>query len=374
MSPGETSTMLLKTDGATEVDETLVRRYDRATLETFATTYLAALGASEEEAYVVGTGMVTAACRWHPGKGQGLEKLFRLTEQCRYGGILPRAPFEIVRETRATAVADAHKGFGYAAADRAMRVSIEKARESGVGLVVVRHSNHFGQAGFHAETATKAGMIGVAMTNALAEMAPSGGTTPVLGTNPWGLGVPRKAADPILLDMALSESGQGMILWAHRENKTIPDNWAQTTDGRRSTNAADFIAEDGETFLGTQLPIGDFKGYGLSLFTDVVTGVLSGSLFGADVFRELENHDVGHLLMAIEPSHFLDVDDFHARLEQLVATIRSVEAVEGLEVLLPGEREFRREAACLRDGVPVDHKTVERLRELAVELGVACPF
>ena len=361
-------------DGSLVGDVTLVEYYDRATVEKFAIDYLLALGASAGEAQVVGTGMVTAACRWHPGKGQGLEKLFRLTNQCRCGGIVPNADFETIQETDATALVDAHKGFGYASANRAMRIASEKARGCGIGFVLVRHSNHFGQAGFHAETATKAGMIGIAMTNALAEMAPWGSRTAVLGTNPWGLGVPRKNELPILLDMALSESGQGMIQWAYREKTAIPENWALTEAGHRSANPADFIAADGETFVGTQLPIGGFKGYGLSLFTDIVVGVLSGSLFGTDVFRELENHDVGHCLVAIDPSHFLEEDEFYRRLEELIGQVRAVAPLEGLEVLLPGEREFRREAESLESGVPIDRKTVERLNELAAGLGVPCPL
>jgi LDH2 family malate/lactate/ureidoglycolate dehydrogenase len=355
-------------------NDSLVQRYERSTLQAFATDYLAALGATPEEASVVGTGMVTAAARWHPGKGQGLEKLFRLTEQCKCGGIVPGAPAEVLKETPCSALLDAHKGFGYAAADRAMRLAVEKAGQCGIGVAVVRHSNHFGQAGFHAETATKAGMIGIAMTNALAELAPWGGKTAALGTNPWGLGIPRRSTVPILLDMALSPSGQGMILWAARENRDIPDNWALTLDGRRSTNPTDFIADDGQTFVGTQLPMGDFKGYGLSLFTDVVTGVLGGSLFGTDVFRDITNHDVGHLLMALNPRHFVGEEEFYTGVEELVAQIREVAPLEETTILLPGEREFATEEECSRIGVPVDRSTAVRLKTLAAELGVPCPL
>jgi len=348
--------------------------YPRETLVSFASTYLQALGATEEESAIVADGVVTAAARWHPGKGQGLEKLFRLTQQCANGGVVPGATFEIIRETPATALVDAHKGFGYVSGVRAMRLAARKAQAVGTGSVLVRHSNHFGQAGYHAEVAVKAGMIGLALTNAAAEMAPWGAKTAVVGTNPWGIGIPRATGFPILLDMALSASGRGMVQWAYRANQSIPNHWALTADGRRSTDPGDYIAADGKTFVGTQLPIGDFKGYGLSLFTDILTGVLSGSLFGTQVFTDLSSHDVGHFMFAINPEIYMDRGDFERRTEELVSQIRAAESiVPGEPIYLPGELEFLREQERIAGaGIPVDLGTVEELRRLAHERGVFC--
>jgi len=351
-----------------------VINYPREALVRFARAYLEALGATGEESAIVADGIVTAAARWHPGKGQGLEKLFRLTRQCENGGVVPGAPFEILRETPATALVDAHKGFGYVTGVRAMRLAVSKAQTVGTGSVLIRHSNHFGQAGYHAEVAVKAGMIGWAMTNAAAEMAPWGAKTAVVGTNPWGIGIPRAAGFPILLDMALSASGRGMVQWAHRANQPIPDHWVLTADGRRSTDPGDYIAEDGRTFVGTQLPIGEFKGYGLSLFTDIVTGVLSGSLFGTQVFTDLSNHDVGHFMFALNPEIYMDRNEFDHRIEELVAQIRAAEPIDpDSPIYLPGELEFLREQERMAGGgIPVDAETVEGLRRLAQERSVAC--
>jgi LDH2 family malate/lactate/ureidoglycolate dehydrogenase len=352
-----------------------VPRYPRPLLEDFTIRYLKTLGASTEEARIVSDGIVAAAARWHPGKGQGLEKLFRVTAQCACGGIVPGATFEVVTETPAVALVDAHKGFGYVSAQRAMELALAKAEVVGIGAVLVRHSNHYGQAGYHAETAARRGMIGLVMTNALAEMAPWGARTAVLGTNPWGLAVPRAGHHPIVLDMALTVSGQGMIRWAFREGRPVPDAWALTPDGRRSTDPADFLSPDGVHALGTQLPIGDFKGYGLSLFTDVVAGVLSGSLFGTQVFADLANHDVGHFVLALNPTTFMPQALFEARLAALIAQVKEAAPIEpDGTVYLPGELEFRREEEAARLGVPVDLATVERLRTLAAERGVDCPL
>jgi LDH2 family malate/lactate/ureidoglycolate dehydrogenase len=259
-----------------------VLRYKRETLIKFCKDYLNVLGASEEEAEIVADGIVNAASRWHPGKGQGLEKLFRLTIQTEGGGIVNNAEFEILTDTPAVAHVDGHKGYGYVVATKAMRLAIDKASKVGIGAVVVRHSNHYGQAGYHAETATKAGMLGIVMTNAKAELAPWGAKTPIAGTNPWGLGIPRDKDFPFLLDLALSMSGEGMVKWAYREGVEIPDNFVLTKEGKRSTNPADYIEETpgGLVFHGTQMPMGEFKGFGLAFFTEVLSAVLSGSLFG----------------------------------------------------------------------------------------------
>ncbi|MBI1295670.1 hypothetical protein GC175_12020 [bacterium] len=352
-----------------------VNYYPRETLIEFAVAYLQRLGASTEEAAIVADGIVTAAGRWHPGKGQGLEKLFRLTIQCENGGIQPGAEFEVINETPAIAHVDGHKGFGYVVADKAMHLAIGKAQNVGVGCVVVCHSNHFGQAGYHAETAAKAGMIGLVMTNAAAEMAPWGAKKAVLGTNPWGIGIPRADAPPILLDMALTTSGRGMVMWAHREGQAIPDNWMLTTEGRRSTNPADFFSADENAIVGTQYPIGEFKGYGLSLFTDVVTGVMSGALFGMSCFTDITNHDVGHFFLAINPDMFMGRDQFNTRLAQLIAEIKQAEPIDpDGEIYLPGELEFRTQAERRTTGIPIDSATVDKLRVLAAERNVDCPL
>jgi LDH2 family malate/lactate/ureidoglycolate dehydrogenase len=355
------------------MDELMVSHYTREALARFANDFLLALGATSAEAIVVADGLVTAASRWHPGKGQGLEKLLLLKEQCENGGVRPNAPFEVLRESPATALIDANRGFGYANAARAMNLAVEKARAGGVGSVMVRHSNHFGQAGYHAEIATKSGMIGIAMTNAAPELAPWGGRSPVLGTNPWGLGVPRLEAFPIISDMALSESGQGMVIWAAREGLEIPSNWVLTRDGRRSNDPNDFVDDKTKEFSGTQLPIGGFKGYGLSLFTDIVAGVLSGSFFGVDVFADPANHDIGHFMLAIDPEFFMSRDEFSERVELLCSWVKGADRIDGdSEILLPGEREFRNEDRCLESGIPVDRNAIEKLEEAAHALNI--PF
>jgi LDH2 family malate/lactate/ureidoglycolate dehydrogenase len=345
-----------------------VRSYPEALLRQFVVDFLVGLGASQEEARIVADGLTTASLWWHPGQGQGLEKLIRYHRRVKNGGIVPGARMEWVKDGPSHALLDAGKGFGYVAAHRAMERAVTKAREDAVALVGVRNSNHFGIAGYHALQAARAGMIGWAFTNAGAEMAPTGSAKAVLGTNPWGIAVPRANQPPIVLDMALTMSGKGMMRWYDRAGKSMPESWALTPEGRRTTIPA-------EAMSSALLPIGEYKGYGLSLVTDILTGVMTGALFGLNVFQEDTNFDVGHVMMAINPDGFIGRPEFERRLEELLEEVKMAPPVDPKRpVMLPGEREWARMEERRRKGVPISRETVERLRELAEDLSVDFPL
>lgn len=346
----------------------LVNLYELETLNDFAIDFMKAVGATDEEASIIADGLMTASQWWHPGQGQGLEKLFRYQRRIKGGGIIPNAPMEWITDGPSYALLDAANGFGYVAAYRAMHRAIEKAKNTGVAMVGVRRSNHFGIAGYHALQAAKQGLIGWSFTNARAEMAPWGSTQVILGTNPWGIAIPRKDTHAIVLDMALTMSGKGMMRWYQQEGRDMPDNWALTPDGRVTTDPASAMD-------GPLLPIGEYKGYGLSLITDVLSGVMTGALFGQSVFQDESNYNVGHMMLAVSPSAFMKQDEFDNRLEALVDEIKSAPAIDAKRpVVLPGEIEFQRMSERERDGIPVSKETVEGLRKLAAEIGVDCPL
>lgn len=349
-------------------DKELVNTYGEETLRHFAVDFLQALGADEEEAAIIADGLVTASLWWHPGQGQGLEKLFRYHRRVGNGGIVPQAQMTWVMDGPSYALLDAAKGFGYVAAHRAMQKSVRKAQESGVAMVGVRNSNHFGIAGYHAWQAAKTGLIGWSFTNAKAEMAPWGSAQVVLGTNPWGIAIPRRDAPPVLLDMALTMSGKGMMRWYLQEGRPMPENWALTPDGRTTTDPAGAMD-------GPLLPIGEYKGYGLSLVTDVLSGVMTGALFAGAVFQDDKNYDVGHMMLAIKPDAFLSREQFEQRLEAFVDEVKGAPPIDAERpVRLPGEVEFERMETRRREGIPVSRETVEGLRALAADLNVDFPL
>ena len=341
--------------------------YEEKALRSFAIDFLQALGATQEEARIVTDGLMTASLWWHPGQGQGLEKFFRYYRRVKNGGIVPNAKMSWLQDGPSYALLNAAKGFGYVSASRAMGRAISKAQQTGVGLVGVRNSNHFGIAGYHALQAAKAGLIGWAFTNAKAEMAPWGAVRPVLGTNPWGIAIPRRGEPPIVLDMALTMSGKGMMRWYMQEGKSMPDNWALTPDGQQTTDPA-------AAMEGPVLPIGEYKGYGLSLLTDVLAGVMTGALFAGSVFQDDMNYDVGHMMLAIKPDIFMSMEEFEQRLEVLVAEVKAAPPIDpDRPVRLPGEVEFQRMESRRRNGIPVSRETVAGLVKLAEDLDVPFP-
>ena len=341
-----------------------VTRVPEPTLRRFAERVFAADGVDAERAAMLADGIVQGALRGHPGQGQGMRRVPHYHGQIVRGEIDVHARPSVVTETPGFTLLDAGNGLGQIAAAQAMRAAMERAAAIGVGVAGVRHSNHLGIAAYTAMLALETGQIGICLSNAGPEMAPWGGLTPVLGTNPWGVAVPTGGAFPIVLDMALTTSGKGMIRWHAAQGLPIPDDWALTADGRRTT---DPVAAD----AGPLLPIGAFKGTGLSLVTDVLAGVLTGAAFGRTPYAVDGNHDVGHFVIAVDVAHWMPIDQFHARVDQFVGEVKASERLPGVdEILLPGELEHRRTVDRLRDGVPVPDETLRDLRRLETALGL----
>lgn len=341
-------------------------RYPVDTIREQIAAIFAAVGATEDEVPILTDQVVHAAMRTHPGQGQGLEKIPRIAERMQAGTVHPGAKIEIIKEGPAWVHIDGHQGWGVVVAAQAMDLAIAKAKKYGIGLAIVKHSNHLGTCQYHALRAVKEGLIGFCFTNAGPEMAPWGGITPVLGTNPWGIGVPWPEKFPIVLDMALTQSGKGMVRWYMQEGKKIPTNWAYAPDGSET--------DDPELAMqGPLVPVGEFKGTGLSMITDILCGVMSGAAFGLTPYSDPANHDVGHMLMALDPACFISPEDFSARLAQFVDEIKSSKLKPGFtEILLPGEMEHRRETDALANGLPVAKQTVTGIQELCAKLNIPC--
>jgi LDH2 family malate/lactate/ureidoglycolate dehydrogenase len=331
-----------------------------------ATSILRAYGATSEEAAIQADARLAGELRGHPGQGQGMRGIARYCTMLENGGIVPGAPFEVLVDTPALALVDGHKGFGQVTAVRAMDLTIAKARTVGVGLVGVRHGNHLGVTAYHAIRATEQRMIGICLTNAGPEMAPWGGITPTIGTNPWGIAAPTDLGFPLALDMALSTSGKGMVRWFQQQGLPIPTDWAYDRAGH--------VTDDPDAALdGPLVPIGAFKGTGLSIMTDVLCGVLTGAAFGLSPYADPANHDVGFMLLAIDIQRFLTWEEYLARMRRFTEELKASELAPGFaEILLPGELEHRRTVERLANGIELDLEVYESLRELAARRDV--PF
>lgn len=337
---------------------------DKPSLERFMAEGFEALGLSGGDAKLFADALIFSELRFHPGHGQGVRRLRRYQERIGEKLVDPRAEFEIVKQSPALALADAHNGIGTVAAAKAMKLAIEKAKVCGIGQVIVRNSTHYGSSAVHACQAMEAGCIGIAYTNAGPEMAPWGAREGAVGTNPWGIAAPTNLGFPAVMDFALTTAGKGMMLWHSREGKRMPLDWALTPDGE--------ITDDPDAAMkGALLGIGEYKGYGLAFMTDVLTGVIGGGGFGLAPYADQGKLDVSHSLTAIDIEWFMPFETFKARMGEFSQMVKSRQTRPGFsEVLIPGEQEARRVAKKSAGGVPLDDEVLADLQALGKELGL----
>ena len=337
-------------------------------LQEFTYHAFRAMGVLEEEALMCMRGLMHSELRCLPGQGQGVRRLPVYYERISKKYIIPGAPYEMVKESPALALIDAHNGLGSPAAQRGMRIAVQKAKISGIGTVLVRNSTHFGSSAVPALIALESDCIGIAMTNAGPEMAPWGGATGVVGTNPWGIAAPTGGDFPVVLDIALTTAGKGMMRWYEREGKKMPLDWALTPDGNETDDPA-------AAMQGFLLGIGQHKGYGLAMMTDVITGVLAGGGFGLTPYANPAKQDVSHTFIALDIGWFMPVAEFKARMDQFIREIKAARLRPGFsEILVPGEIDYRREQAYRREGAQLDAEIFDQLRDLAQTLRIDFPF
>lgn len=304
-------------------------------LRAFATDVLRASGVPQDHAAIVADSIVDAHRR---GKGtHGISRLPIYVRKIRQGLMAPDTPISIVRDSPVIGVLDAHHGFGQVAGAKAMEMAIERAQGYGVGIIGVRRSNNSGVAGYYAAMAARAQMVGVVLANSAPAIAPTGGRRPVFGTNPLAIAFPGETAEQaIVLDMATSVAARGRIRLAAKNAETIPYGWALDADGQPTTDPASALT-------GTMLPIGDHKGYGLSLAIDVLAGLLPGAAFGGHV-KPLnhpdEPSDNGHLFAAVNITAFMDLDDYMRDIASLRSRVKA--SGDDGDVVLPGESAAKR--------------------------------
>ncbi len=332
-------------------------------IKSFCNAVLEKCGVPDDHIRIIADSILYAHCR---GKGtHGITRLPIYVRKIKQGLMSPATKLTVVKEGPVITVLDADHGFGQVAAFKGMELCIEKARQYGIGVVGVRKSNNFGAAGFIAELATKEEMIGIVLANSAPAIAPWGGNKPVFGTNPIGIAFPSDENKfPVILDMATSFAARGKIRLAAKNNEKIPLGWALDENG----NPTD---EPLEALKGSMIPIGEHKGFGLSLAVDILAGLLTGAAYGGDVkpLNQLEGHsNYGHLLVAINVNFFTDYDEFILRMNQLEQKVKS--AGKAGSVFLPGEKSWQHMQKN-KESIPIGDKPMQELQKLADELGLS---
>jgi len=314
---------------------------------------------------------VAATLVWTSLRGvdsHGVARVPVYAERLRSGAINGRPRPSVASRDGALAVVDGDRGPGQVAALFATDLSIELAREHGVGAVGVRHSAHFGAAAYYAMRAAEAGLVAVAMTNTEPLVIPYGGAERALGTNPICLAAPT-ASGIFNLDLATSQVAINRIYNARDEGRPIPEGWGVDERGAPTTDAAAVHAG---------VPLGGYKGYALALMVEVLCGVLPGAgvrhgvgdLYGGGTGAQ----DTGHFHLALDPERTVGRDRFAAVLDGLLDELRAIPPAPGFdEVLVAGDPEDRARAERARTGVPIEPALWGTLRALSDELGVPVP-
>lgn len=348
-------------------------------LRTFTKNIFQSIGFSEEDATLAATVLIAADLRGVDS--HGIARLAGYVRLFDHGRLNPTPTIKIVHQTPSTAVVDGDAGVGLVVGPKTMEIVIEKAKNVGSGWISVQNSNHFGIAGYHAMLALPHDMIGMAMTNAAPLVAPTFSLEKMLGTNPIAVAVPAQEEPAFVADFASTAAAYGKFEILQRKNLPAPLGWAQDSAGN-ITDDANPIKNGGALLpLGSDREHGSHKGYGLGAIVDIFSGVLSGANYGPWVppfatagfmtANEGVGKGTGHFFGAMRIDGFRPADEFKAHMDTWIRRFRSAEAVEGKQVLIPGDPERAIEADRLENGLDLLDPVVQSLEELGKRFGVS---
>jgi len=287
---------------------------------------------------------------------------------------------QVVHETPSTAVVDGDAGLGLVVAPFAMKIAIEKAKQVGTGWVSVRNTNHFGIAGYHAMMALEYEMIGMAMTNASALVAPTFSVERMLGTNPIAVAIPAGEQPPFVADMATTTAANGKLEILQRKNAEAPLGWVQDKDGIASTDANILKKEGALLPLGSDREHGSHKGYALGSIVDIFSAVLSGGSYGpwAPPFpayvpmpENMPGKGLGHFFGAMRVDAFRPAEEFKSHMDNWITRFRNAKPAPGQDrVLIPGDPEREYEQERMQNGIPIVESVVEDLKTVGEKFGI----
>lgn len=294
----------------------------------------------------------------------GLIRIPYYIQRIEKGGINANPRIQTFMEKKACAIINGDNAMGQVSGTSGMRKAVSLACKYNVGVVSVQRGSHFGAASYFSSMALKRNYIGVAVSNASAVMAPTGGKKALIGNNPISVAVPSSSQFPIILDMALSSAALGKFLVARQQKKSIPPGLAIDCHGKPTT-------DPDEALSGTVLPMGGYKGYGLALIADIFCGVLAGTSFGPQVGSLLKGDgsrptDNSFFFLALNIGAFIPVRRFKERIAQYVQLIKtSPPAYDSEGVFLPGEKEWQYYIKNKNRAIAVDKKLYKDLNILA---------
>jgi len=293
-------------------------------------------GLSKNHALICANALINAELVGAPT--HGLSRLKMYCDRINKKVINPKPKIKIKRISQSISHIDANNSIGFVAADIGIKQAIKNAKKTGIGLVGVKNSGHYGLSGYYAEQAIKKNLIVFCFTNAPPAIAPHGAKKSLFGTNPVCFGTPTSSKIPFILDTSVSVINRGKIRFAARTGQKIPEGVALDKYGRPTTNAK-------KALKGVQLPIAGFRGSGLAWMVDILSGVMTGGNHGGKVKDPFDDfsgpQNIGHLFLVLKPNLF--VGNYNQRIKENIKRVKRLPKIKGVkEILYPGQSKFRR--------------------------------
>jgi L-2-hydroxycarboxylate dehydrogenase (NAD+) len=352
----------------TKVEIETTRRVPAATLGTFLTDAFRACGLAEADAATTAGAMLEADLTG--SDAHGVFRLAAYVRQLKHGVMNPKATITVVERGPATALIDGDQGMGPGVMTYAANLAVELARASGIGWVGARRSNHAGAGAIYAAIPLAHGMVGIyGAASSVNHMAPWGGTEPLLGTNPIAVAIPAGEEAPVVLDIATSLASNGAIRTHELAGKPMPEGWVQNRkDGSP-------VTDPGHINEGTYLPMGGYKGSGLSIIVGLLAGTLNGAAFGRDIrdFAAAPGGElnVGQFVIALDVARFIAPDVFKAEVDRHIGDLAASQRLPGVdEIRVPGQGRVARRIEREQNGVPLTATLVAQVDEVAKSLGI----
>ena len=355
------------------------KKYSYLQLFTFTKAIFQKIGCSESAAEIATNSLLSADLSGVDSHGVArLTGYVRLWEVNR---INANPDIKIIHETPSTGVVDGDSGLGLVVAPYAMQVAINKAKAVGSGWISVQNSNHFGIAGQYAMMALPEDMIGIAMTNASALVAPTFSKERMLGTNPIAVAVPAGNEPPFVADFATTTAANGKLEILQRKNKPVPNGWVQNSEGGESNDAHELKNGGALLPLGSDREHSSHKGYMLGSIVDIFSGVLSGANFGpwvppfpayVPMPENLPGKGIGHFFGAMRIDAFRSAEAFKSDMDLWIQRFRNAKPADGFEkVIVPGDPEREIEADRRKNGIILLDEVVNDLQTLGKRFDVS---
>lgn len=309
-------------------------------------------------------------------QSHGMQRMVRYHKGIKSGLIKINAKPEILFETPISAIIDGHAGMGQLISVFAMEKAIQKAKVSGVGIVSVRNSNHYGISSYYAKMACEEGLIGYSSTNSEALMVPTGSRKAMIGTNPQGWAVPTEEY-PFIFDAATTVVTRGKVEMYNKMQKPMPDGWCVDEKGLPTNDAARVLRNFKEENCGGILPLGgsstltgSHKGFGNGIIAELFSSIISLGTTSAHV-NKTEESGPCHSFMAINPKFFGDEKAIKHHFTEFLQELRNAPVAEGADrICTHGELEAESLERTKRDGIPVLEATMVEVKELCHDLGL----